>query len=232
MESTGFSGILIAVKPKNAVIWLGLIWLGLVPALRADNEAGPFQSITDRNVFALRPPPPPPSNEPPPGPPPQLAKVILTGITSIFGPSDKRAFLEIEEPGKPAKKPILREGERNGNIEVLAIDLDKGIVKIRNTGFETNLVFGEQKSTPRPAAPPTVGAIVRTASTPVPPNPAPPTPLPAGVTTLPRRVPSSDAMPPVNNPGPTGVSITPVATPSVRTVTPARTPVPVPPLPR
>jgi len=84
------------------------------------------------------------------------AKVVLTGITSIFGPSSKRAILEIteQEAGKAGtiKKPILREGERDGSIEVVSIDVEKSIVLIRNGGVETNLIFEVQKS---PAGPPT-----------------------------------------------------------------------------
>ncbi len=124
---------------------------------KADAKANPYESIVARNVFALKPPPPPPDPTPPPPPPAPLAKVVLTGITSIFGESSKRAIVEIteQEAGKAAtvKKPILREGERDGSIEVVSIDVEKSIVRIRNGGVETNLIFEVQKSPAGPPAP-------------------------------------------------------------------------------
>jgi hypothetical protein len=68
--------------------------------------------------------------------------VTLTGLISMFG--EPRALFEIfDEPGKAGtpKKPILREGERMGGVEVLAINVEKNIVTIRNSGQETNLTF-------------------------------------------------------------------------------------------
>src|SRR6267378_902744 len=99
---------------------------GLTPA---SSSANPYQGIVDRNVFALKPPPPPPpppavDNTKPTGP-----KIILTGITTILG---KRALMKAtlprqNEPGKPpepAKEEsfMLKEGERQGEIEVLEIN--------------------------------------------------------------------------------------------------------------
>jgi hypothetical protein len=133
-----------------------LLGAGATPWAKADAKANPYESIVVRNVFALKPPPDPTPPPPPAPPPAPLAKVVLTGITSIFGPSSKRAILEIteQEAGKAGtvKKPILREGERDGSIEVVAIDVEKSIVLIRNGGVETNLIFEVQKS---PAGPPT-----------------------------------------------------------------------------
>ena len=127
----------------------------------------PFQSIVERNVFGIKPPPPP-SEEKIPEPPPAIppAKVVLTGILNILGPP--RALLEVaeNEPGKQpnTKKPILREGERDGAIEVLSIDIAKNIVRIRNGNLETNLTFEALKQSamaavaPPPLNPPMVGA--------------------------------------------------------------------------
>src|SRR3954462_2303284 len=111
--------------------------LALADRASAEAKANPYLSIVDRNPFGLKPPPPPPDPTPvvPLVPP---AKVVLTGITSLFGPTSKRALLEIteQEPGKPAnvRKPILREGERDGAVEVLSIDLEKNLVHIKNSG--------------------------------------------------------------------------------------------------
>jgi hypothetical protein len=120
-----------------------------------DKAAGnPFQSIVERNVFGIKPPPPP-SEEKLPEPPPAIppAKVVLTGILNILGPP--RALLEVAEaePGKQpnTKKPILREGERDGAIEVLSIDIAKNVVRIRNGNLETNLTFEALKQSTGPA---------------------------------------------------------------------------------
>jgi len=72
-----------------------------------------------------------------------LAKVVLTGILNVLGPP--RALFEVmeNEPGKQpnTKKPILREGEREGSIEVISIDIAKSIVRIKNGNVETNVTF-------------------------------------------------------------------------------------------
>lgn len=130
-------------------------------AVRADVRDNPYlETITNRNIFALRPPPPPDTNQPPPPPPAPLAKVVLTGITSMFGPSSKRALLEITETeqGKQAtvKKPILREGEREGPVEVVSIDVEKSIVRIRNGTVETNLTFESRTNAPAPGSSPSM----------------------------------------------------------------------------
>ncbi len=120
----------------------------------AQDAGNPYQPIIERNAFGLKPPPPPPDptkNEPPP---PPLAKVSLTGITSFLG---TRALLVIieQEAGKgtTTKSPILREGEREGPVEVLSIDVANNMVRIRNGTVETNLTFEQPKSTPTPAGP-------------------------------------------------------------------------------
>jgi len=80
----------------------------------------------------------------------KASKVVLTGITSLS--ATPHALLEIteQEPGKPATthRPSLREGERDGGIEVLSIDVEKALVKIRNGGVETNVSL----EIPKPAA--------------------------------------------------------------------------------
>src|SRR5688572_8693973 len=116
----------------------GLVLLaGLVHA----NVDNPYATIVDRNPFGLKPPPPPP---PPPeqtAPPVPMAKVTMTGLLSTFG--EPRVLLEIvEEPGKgggtPTRPPPMREGERQGPVEVLSIDVVKNTVRLRNSGVETN----------------------------------------------------------------------------------------------
>jgi hypothetical protein len=131
-----------------------LLGAGATPWAKADAKANPYESIVVRNVFALKPPPDPTPPPAPVLPPAPLAKVVLTGVLSMFG---KRAALEIteQEAGKPGtvNKPIMREGERVGSIEVVSIDVEKSTVLIRNGGVETNLMFEVQKSLAGPPTP-------------------------------------------------------------------------------
>jgi hypothetical protein len=152
------------MKPlKTVVLGLGTVGalMGLTTQVLADAKPNPYLAIIERNPFGLKDPPPPtpPPQEKPAVPP---AKVILTGITSLFGPASKRCFLEIteQEPGKPGtvNRPILREGEQAGSVEVVSIDLEKNLVHIRNSGQELDLKFEDPTKTassavPRPVVP-------------------------------------------------------------------------------
>src|SRR4051794_5262146 len=151
------------MKPFNKLVCCSaatVLLLALPDRASAEAKPNPYLSIVDRNPFGLKPPPPPPDPTPvaPVVPP---AKVVLTGITSLFGPTSKRALLEIteQEPGKPAnvRKPILREGERDGSVDVVSIDLEKNTVHIKNGGQELDLKFEEPgklaSATSKPAIP-------------------------------------------------------------------------------
>jgi hypothetical protein len=116
----------------------------------ADARPNPYGQIVDRNVFGLKPPPPPqvetPKEEAKPPP-----NVKLTGISNL---AQKRVFIEVTEqapkPGQPAatvNRPILSEGEAAYGVEVLSIDVEKSIVRIRNAGVESDLTFEPLKST-------------------------------------------------------------------------------------
>jgi hypothetical protein len=140
------------------------------PSANSEVRANPYTGIVDRNPFGLKPPPPPPVEtvEEPPTPPPN---VKLTGLSNLFS---RKALLEITEvqaplrpgqppaPGATVNRPILAEGEAMFGVEVLAIDLEKSIVRIRNGGKESDLTFEVPKPSAGGApAPPPVG---RTAS--------------------------------------------------------------------
>lgn len=125
--------------------------LTLAALVAAQARTNPYDAIVERNPFGLKPPPPPvvETEQTPPAPP---IKVVLTGITSMFGPNSKRAFLEMTEqaaPGKGApatpRRAMLSEGEADGEIEVLSINIEQNIVKIRNGGVETELTFEAPK---------------------------------------------------------------------------------------
>jgi hypothetical protein len=189
----------------SLVCTLGILLSGMASASAA-NSANPYQSIVDRNVFALKPPPPPPDpallNKPPPG------KITLTGITTILG--NKRALLKVAVPAKPPQPAkddsyILAEGQRDGTVEILAIDEKAGSVKVNNAGDIVVLTFEKDGAKPNPAAhapapgvippPPMAGSI-----------PAPPgvSGGPQGLKTIPtrmRRVPETPGDNAPVNPG-------------------------------
>src|SRR5438128_5381678 len=101
-----------AMKPRlncSILVMTGALASLVLETGRAENSGNPYQAIVERNAFGLKPPPPPP--EPPPVQPLVTpGKIILTGISSLFG---TRALLEIteQEPGKSptTRKPILKE---------------------------------------------------------------------------------------------------------------------------
>ena len=142
-------------------------------ATLAHARTNPYDIIVERNPFNLKPVPPPvtETNQITATPP---VKVVLTGITSMFGPDSKRAFLEMTEQqpaGKPAGTPIramLREGDREGEIEVVSINIEQNIVKIRNNGAESELTF----EVPKPAATPAGHTAPNTAAAATPAAPA------------------------------------------------------------
>ena len=130
-------------------------------------KPNPYGPIVDRNPFGLKPPPPPvvETNQEPATPPPN---VKLTGISNLF--ERRTALLEITEqqaparPGQPpapggtVNRPILAEGEAMHGVEVVAIDLEKNKVRIRNGGSESELTFEVPKQSGAPAgAPPVPG---------------------------------------------------------------------------
>ena len=111
----------------------------------------PYRSIVARNPFSLLPPDPPAKAEEPKPP----TNVKLTGITTMLG--SKRALLLVQETGpgaKPEKSVILREGQREGDIEVLEIDEKAGAVTLKNGGILTTLNFEKDGMKAAPLPPP------------------------------------------------------------------------------
>lgn len=178
-------------------------------ALNADTPGGPYHSIVERNVFDVHPAPlTPPTPVAPPGPPPP--SIRLQGITDILG--RRQVLFKVQlppKPGTPAKDEsfILTVGERQGEIEVLAIDPKAGTVRMRNYGVETNLslemnsdklvnVAPVAAPTPPPGAPMTAPG---TLAPPPPGLPNQPPGLPAGKFPRTLRLPGSTGA--QNNPG-------------------------------
>ncbi|HEY2951534.1 MAG TPA: hypothetical protein VGK40_03070 [Verrucomicrobiae bacterium] len=71
----------------------------------------------------------------------------LTGVTSMFGDKSPRAFLEIQEAGKPAvTRAVLRAGQQSDGVEVVAIDVGQGTVTVRIVGEESVLTLARMES--------------------------------------------------------------------------------------
>lgn len=125
-------------------------WASSAYALSVTKDA-PFEFIAGRNVFNLQPLPPP---IPPPVQPASIKampQVIVTGMIDVCG--RKRLLAEISEPGRPAIKQVLSEGEEAGPVQVLHIDVRRGLVNVRIHGEESTLAL---HSPSVPAAPPAV----------------------------------------------------------------------------
>src|SRR6266581_614168 len=155
-------------------------------AIVADTSANPYQGIVDRNVFGLKPPTPITKDTTKDTPPPP--KITLTGITTIF--HDKRALMNVAMPAKPSEPAknqsfILAEHQREGDIEVLEIDVKTGDVKVSNFGTVVTLNL-EKDGAKLPNAPalPIAGAQPSPAGYVPPGNPAGP---PPGMKTIPTR---------------------------------------------
>jgi hypothetical protein len=117
------------------------------PAASTPSVSNPYADIAIRNVFDLKPRPP----LRPPTPARPIPQVTLTGITTIL--PTKRALLKVRQPtGGPGrfeeKSYILAEGQRDGNVEVLQIDENRGSVRVKIDGTAMLLTF--EKNGPKP----------------------------------------------------------------------------------
>lgn len=108
----------------------------------AEPTSNPYHPIAARNLFALRAMPietTPPVLTPEPI---QALEIKLTGITTLLG--EPCAILEFFDPQtkRTDRPPFFREGDRyNGQIMIVAIDAELGLVRIREDGRETILDF-------------------------------------------------------------------------------------------
>jgi hypothetical protein len=110
----------------------------VVTGLAMAASANPYGTIATRNAFNLLPPRVETSK---PGdvfkPSPEYK---LTGIAG-FG-SNKWALLSKADPGKAPVHFMLREGQREGPLEVVSVDEIANLVRIRNDGTLVELTFG------------------------------------------------------------------------------------------
>jgi hypothetical protein len=197
-----------------------LVGVSLCPGTKAlvPSQANEdYQSIPDRNLFGLHAPQLP-TNEPPAL---QLPKILLTGITTILG--DKRALMRaLPSGGKPGdtgkeQSLILGEGQREGNIEVLAIDERAGSVKVNNSGTVMTLTFEKDgpklsNTAPPPGVPSALHAPTNMAS-PAVVAPSYASPLPGAVDPKRRGLPMRNLRLPANS-GASDAALPPTGAPA------------------
>ena len=102
---------------------LGVCILGLAVVAAAN----PYETISLRNIFHLAPPKQEVSK---PGdvvkPPPDIK---ISGVAA-FG-SHKWVLLTKADPGKAPRHLLMREGEKDGSLEVIEVDELAAVVKVR-----------------------------------------------------------------------------------------------------
>ena len=164
------------MKRETLSCLCGLALAGSLNQAVADTRANPYQPIVEVNAFRLLPKPPPVvvDNTPPPLLP---ANIKITGLSSLSGPP--KVLLEITDATtKKIERPSpMLAGERQGTVEIVSIDADKGSVTIRNSGVESTLTFEKDGIKPTGAAPPPVAMIAPPAAVAV------PTPFPVNTIT-------------------------------------------------
>jgi hypothetical protein len=141
------------MKPEN----LRATASGIVLAAFSLNAVGvaagnPYDVITLRNVFGLRPIPvvqPQPEPTVPAAPRPEIK---ITGITDLLGVP--RALFQYED--KEAKRvefpPLLSEGQSYKELTVVSIDAENNLVRVRNGDAEMVLDFVNNGVKPPAAA--------------------------------------------------------------------------------
>lgn len=125
----------IDAMPMTArILTLSVGALLLAGAARATTPGNPYEKIPARNLFGLKDPPPPPSPESLKPPPPPIT---LQGFTTILGKN--QVLFKIAQPARPPQpaaelSKIMAEGEREGDVQVLEINLAERWVKFDNNG--------------------------------------------------------------------------------------------------
>jgi hypothetical protein len=137
---------------KRSVRLLSGLLLSLSTALLVSDAAGnPYGVIAGSNVFRLRPPP----RQDAASPPVMIPTVTPVGITTML--TKKLALLKVSFPARPPEPAkevycILSVGQREGPIEVVAIDEIVRSVKVNNSG--TIMVLSLDQDSPRQAPSP------------------------------------------------------------------------------
>jgi hypothetical protein len=193
------------------------------PALSASNPY--LSTITNRNVFNLKPPVDPASLVPEP-PAPALPPVKLAGITTLLG--GKRAILRVARPARPPtpageESLMLAEGApAESGISVLEINIAAATVRISNNGTIQTLDL--EKDAPKSAPAPAVPTIPPPGGQPAIPVPQPAVAPGGGVTSVARPIrgagpaTASEDSAGVPGAGPAGIAAARTEQPLYRTV--------------
>ena len=158
-------------------IQLAALLLAALPSF-ALTEGNPYSAISGRNTFALKPPAvAPPTNVLPPTPAPNVS---LQGISTILGRA--QALLKVKIAPKPPEAAkemslVMDIGQREGDVEVLAIDANDGSVRLNNQG---SIVTLNIKDGDKPIAGPVIPSV---------------TPLLPGMANLPSGIPTQSLPP-------------------------------------
>src|SRR5450432_1813948 len=105
-----------------------ILALGCLQIVRAAQTANPYLSITGNNSFDLSLPSATEAQDSK-APPPEIT---LNGLMTIFG--DKSALFKVRTPSGEEKSYILSEGERDGDIELLSVDVKQNTITVNNHG--------------------------------------------------------------------------------------------------
>ena len=152
------------IKKRGVRLTIWLLAVSFTSIAEASvNEGNPYRPIAVKNIFRLREP----LIERIQTNPPALAKITLTGITTIL--PRPLALFEWSEPGQQKKNySTLTEGQSEGPIEVLRIDAKAGSVTLKNHGVTVTLTFDQNAARPAPT--------IQTRELHLPPAPEPPEP--------------------------------------------------------
>lgn len=159
------------------ILLAGLALLPTVLCAGEGTKASEFSSILPRNAFGLVPVAQPTVAQAAPVPE-ASPNILLTGVALLKG--KKMAYLTVTTPGvKEPKYLSLGEAEREGAIEVMAIDLKSGEVQLKDQGRPKVVNFiknGATTLTPASIMPSGAGAVpavntVKPSALTVPPNP-------------------------------------------------------------
>jgi hypothetical protein len=112
-------------------------------AAKVDSADHPYKAIAATNVFRLKSAPEP--EQPKPLPVPALPLITLQGFTTITG--QREVLFKVTtsaRPPEPAREIayVLSEGQRMGEIEVLAVSVQARMARFSNHGVEQVLTLG------------------------------------------------------------------------------------------
>jgi hypothetical protein len=138
------------MKRGGKILLCVLSGLAAVTTTQAITDgSNPYGSIVERNVFNLKAPTPPPDPESLKPPPP---KITLQGINSILGLRQVLFKVAPSKPGEKEQAYVLSEGQRQDEVEVLAIDEKEGSIKFNNHGtIETKTLKDDASKVPTTA---------------------------------------------------------------------------------